>query len=339
MRELGTASDRSSAQVLVDYLLTQKIPAVVRDENGRAVIWVQNEDAVEHSTAIWSEFQQNPHDSKYHGSRKTAQELRKLKERADKKYADLYQDAGDFWGRPSPARVPFTMALIIVSIGITLWTQFGKNTKTLYYFTITDRPNPIQLQLPNQLDEEKREQINHRLLESQTECWRRGQWWRLITPIFLHFSILHLAFNMYAVFTLGGLIECRRGPLWMFVFVLVTGIISNLMQFLMPNVFEFNEDLRHLLGSGVFGGMSGVAYAIFGYLMAKTLLAPEPGLKIPSDIIYSMMVWLLVCMTGWIGHIANTAHAVGLIAGFIIGAAPKLIRDFPNYLRRLQQRK
>jgi GlpG protein len=300
---------------------------------------VHNEDDVERANIIWNEFKQNPNDSKYHASRKTAQELRKLKEQADKKYAALYQDAADFWGRPSPARVPFTMALIIISIGITLWTQFGKDPKTLFYFTITDKPNPFLLRLPNQIDEQKREQINHRLLESQTECLRRGQWWRLITPIFLHFSILHLAFNMYALFTLGGLIECRRGTLWMVIFVLVTGVLSNLMQFLMPNIFEFNEDMRQLLGSGIFGGMSGVAYALFGYLMAKTLLAPEPGLKIPSDIIYSMMIWLFVCMTGWIGHIANTAHAVGLIVGFIIGAAPKLIRDLPKHLRQLRQRK
>lgn len=339
MRELGPASDRPSAQVLVDYLLTQKIPAVVRNDEGKPVIWVHNEDDVERAKIIWGEFQQNPNDSKYHASRKTAQELRKLKEQADKRYAALYQEAADFWGRPSPARVPFTMALIIISVIVTLWTQFGKDRKTLYFFTITDKPNPGLLRLPDQIGEEQREKINHRLLESQTECLRRGQLWRLITPIFLHFSILHLAFNMYAVFTLGGLIEYRRGPLWMFVFVLVTGIISNLMQLLMPNVFEFSEDLRNLLGSGVFGGMSGVAYAIFGYLMAKTLFAPEPGLKIPSDIIYSMMIWLFVCMTGWIGHIANTAHAVGLIVGFIIGATPKLIRDLPKYFRGLRQRR
>src|SRR5207248_626185 len=101
MRELAPAADHTLATVLVDYLLTQKIPALVREEQGKPVIWIQNEDDVERAKIIWQEFQQNPHDSKYHVAQKTAKELRKLKEQADKKYASLYQDAADFWGRPS----------------------------------------------------------------------------------------------------------------------------------------------------------------------------------------------------------------------------------------------
>jgi len=69
--------------------------------------------------------------------------------------------------------------------------------------------------------------------------------------------------------------------------------------------------------------MSGVCYALFGYLMAKTLYAPEPGLHIPKDVIISMLVWLVICMTGQIGPIANTAHAAGLVIGFTIGVLPK----------------
>src|SRR5438128_2358440 len=69
MRELGTASDRSSAQVFVDYLLTQKIPAAIRDDAGIPAIWVHNEDDVERAKIIWNEFQQNPNDSKYDASR------------------------------------------------------------------------------------------------------------------------------------------------------------------------------------------------------------------------------------------------------------------------------
>jgi GlpG protein len=326
MRELGTAADAATATLFIDYLLTQKIPALLRDEAGRAEIWIRNEDDLERARQIWAEFQQNPKDSKFSACRKSAQEMRKLKTQADKKYAALYQDAYDFWGRPSPVRVPLTVVLIAVSIILTLWTNFGKDRQTLAYFTFTDKPNVMVIRESDHFTDEQIAERNHRLLVTQTECLRQGQWWRLITPIFLHFGMIHLVFNMYALFTLGGLVEYRRGPLWMFFFVLVTGILSNALQFLMPTVFEFGDDVRHMLGSSIFGGMSGVDYAIFGYLMAKTLFAPEPGLKVPSDIIYTMLIWLIVCMTGWVGHIANTAHAVGFLAGFVIAIFPKYWR-------------
>jgi hypothetical protein len=40
-----------------------------------------------------------------------------------------------------------------------------------------------------------------------------------------------------------------------------------------------------------------------------------------------MIGWLVVCYLGIIPHVANTAHAVGLVAGIVIGYAPKLVRD------------
>ena len=59
-----------------------------------------------------------------------------------------------------------------------------------------------------------------------------GQYWRLITPVFLHFGWLHIAFNSLWLWELGGKLELRLGTGMLAVLVLVTGIGSNITQYL-----------------------------------------------------------------------------------------------------------
>jgi len=323
MREMATLTDAHDARVLVDYLLTQKIVAEVRPENGQPVVWIHNEDDMDRATAIWNEFRTQPKDDKYVAAQKPAQELRKLREQAERNYAKLYKDGDHFWGRPHPMRVPVTMLLIVVSVLVTLWVDFDDNRPRQLQLTFTDKPAfsvPEILGPNNEVIQHLREQTRER----QLAAIKRGEIWRLITPIFLHFSWLHLIFNMYATYTLAGLIESRRGPIWLLLFVLITGIVSNVMQFFLPTFFDLQPPKGILIGSPVFGGMSGVDFALFGYLVAKTIYAPEPGLRLPRDSIILMLVWLVICMTGKIGSIANTAHVAGLGVGFLIGVTAKL---------------
>jgi len=320
MRELGTSPNREQASTLVDHLLTQDISAEVRLEDGQHVIWVRNEDDLDRARVIWAEFQANPQDTRYLASRKPAQVLRKQTEKAEKQYASLYQDAYDFWGRPAPSRVRLIMGLILLSIAFTVWTQFGEDRDVFYRFTLADPPEQAR--------------IEGRLVDlpglEHTESLRKGEYWRLITPIFLHLTPLHLIFGMYALFSLGGLVEYRRGFRWTLLFVLVTGVVTNAAQYLVPASFTMHSSMRTVFGGLYFGGMSGVSFAFFGYLLAKTLYSPEPGLRIPRDTIYIIIGWFFLCMTGYVGPVANTAHAAGLAAGYLIGAAPKAWRHLLN---------
>src|SRR5205085_2056774 len=60
---------------------------------------------------------------------------------------------------------------------------------------------------------------------------RRGEVWRLVTPILLHFGIAHLVFNMIWLYQLGGLVELRKGHLAMAAIVLASAVVSNLGEY------------------------------------------------------------------------------------------------------------
>ncbi len=68
-----------------------------------------------------------------------------------------------------------------------------------------------------------------------------------------------------------------------------------------------------------FGGMSGVGYALFGYLWMKGCAHPEEHLWVNYNTDVKMVVWFLLCFTGMLGPIANAAHGVGLVVGMIFG--------------------
>ena len=140
-----------------------------------------------------------------------------------------------------------------------------------------------------------------------------GQYWRLITPIFLHFGVFHIVFNGLWLWEFGRRIETLAGSLHFLLLVLVTGLVSNGAQYWWS-------------GPSLFGGMSGVIFGLLGYLWIRNLVAPHPGLTLPRGIVPLMIGWLLICMTGLIdfffaGSIANAAHAAGLATGALLGAA------------------
>jgi membrane associated rhomboid family serine protease len=133
----------------------------------------------------------------------------------------------------------------------------------------------------------------------------QGQWWRLITPIFLHFGLLHLLFNMVWLWELGRVIEWRFGWSRLLLLVLLAGVASNLAE---------------LAWSGpLFGGMSGVVYALLTYLWMQGRFNPWLGLDVPRHILAIMLAWFFLCWMGLLGPVANMAHTGGLIVGALWG--------------------
>jgi GlpG protein len=141
-----------------------------------------------------------------------------------------------------------------------------------------------------------------------------GEIWRLITPIFIHLSLPHIVFNMLMLRSLGSLIEIRQSSKSLILLVVTIGIGSNLGQYFYD-------------GPG-FGGMSGVLYGLFGYIWLRGQCDPASGLFLTPATIGMMIVWFFLCLFGVIPGVANACHAVGLLMGMIIGAAPLAKRIF-----------
>ncbi|WP_202370712.1 rhomboid family intramembrane serine protease [Pseudomonas sp. MWU318] len=138
-----------------------------------------------------------------------------------------------------------------------------------------------------------------------------GQWWRLFTPMLLHFGILHLAMNGMWYWELGRRIESRQGSINLLGLTLLFSLVSNYAQFVWS-------------GPSLFGGLSGVLYGLLGHCWIFQLLAPNPAYRLPRGVLVMMLVWLVICMSGLVsmigfGQIANAAHVSGLLIGCFTG--------------------
>tara|TARA_B110001454_G_scaffold32716_1_gene32035 strand:+ start:65 stop:691 length:627 start_codon:yes stop_codon:yes gene_type:complete len=141
------------------------------------------------------------------------------------------------------------------------------------------------------------------------------EWWRLITPVFLHFSITHLAFNCLWIYILGSRIEGLDGKAIFLLIFLISGIASNAGEFIWT-------------GQYFFGGLSGSVYGLLGYCFIMDLDQKMSRYDLPIALYLFMFIWLLIGFTGILsffgfGNIANTAHLVGMMAGFILGLIAK----------------
>jgi GlpG protein len=149
-----------------------------------------------------------------------------------------------------------------------------------------------------------------------------GQYWRLITPIFLHFSIAHIAFNTLWLWDLGRRFEHVMGSGKTLGAILLIALGSNVAQY----VFS---------GANLFGGMSGVIYGLLGYAWVWGFICPERSLQLPQGVINFMLIWLVVCMVGFtelmgLGSVANAAHVGGLVIGMLLGLGMGLIARRSN---------
>ena len=176
---------------------------------------------------------------------------------------------------------PVNILLIAGSVLLTFWTELGDNQLRLLPWLISLVP-----------------------ANSPQPLWevRHGEWWRLLTPAFLHFGVTHLGFNMINMVSLGNLLERRITSLRYGLLTLSVAVCSNLGQY-------FATDNPY------FGGMSGVVYGLFGYIWVRGRSDRTFGLIIPQQFVVLALVWFVACFTPLIPHVANVAHAVGLALG------------------------
>ena len=326
MRQLAVLSSADSARALADHLLTLTIDTQLEQQAEGWAVWVRNEDQMVRARQELEAYQRNPDDPRYKSAGGIANSLRSQRLKEEKEYHRRQQRFHARMGRAGSAGT-ITLVLIVLS-AIVLVLKDGTRYGRWVVQTLSIAPYQVVPILDPSSDEVRWELRCPEGLQPIL----RGQIWRLASPMFIHFTIWHLFFNMYWLYALGGAIEWRRGRYRYLALVLAVSVACNLAQYFLGRLGE-SESLASLPRSPNFGGMSGVVYGLLGYVWMKGRFQPELGLGIDRNNLILMIGWLVLCMTPWsyslIGtRVANVAHVAGLLMGMFIGYMPMLWRSF-----------
>lgn len=149
-----------------------------------------------------------------------------------------------------------------------------------------------------------------------------GEVWRLVTSMFLHENILHILMNMLALYFFGSILESRVGRIKFLVIYLFGGIIGGFV-FILFSFFPLS--LIPALGVSYYSNGIGASGAIFaiGTLLALMIPNLRVGflfIPIQTTLFYSIILWfiILAIISLFSGHIGNSAHLGGIIAGVIV---------------------
>jgi rhomboid protease GluP len=136
-----------------------------------------------------------------------------------------------------------------------------------------------------------------------------GEYWRLITPTFMHSGFSHMLFNSFSLLLFGPPLERMLGKS-KFIFVyLFSGLAANIATL-------YIEPLTY-----THVGSSGAIFGLFGYYLSMIMFRKHMLSRQNSQIILTLLVISLI-MTFLDSNINITAHLFGLLGGFFLGAVP-----------------
>jgi GlpG protein len=330
MRQLGTLATQQDAQRFTSWLLANRIEAHAEQADGGWAVWVRDEDHLPQAREALTHFREHPLDQRYQDAERSAQAvLRDEESKRQQAQRNIVEMRGRWGGGAGgiSRRCPLVLALIGVSILVFIATMDQEQREmegfhakrpidhNAIYSRLVITDPPQTLPPPPDFD--------------MWAALRRGEVWRLITPIFVHYGLPHLVLNLLWLHTFGGQIEDRRGSRFMAVLVLTLALTSNLAQ-------AVESSIR--TPGMMFGGLSGVGFGLFGYMLVKVKFDNRQRYYLAPGTTFLALLWFGLCIArdvppfasvlqGAIPPIANSAHAVGLFVGAAIAYAPLL---FPS---------
>lgn len=299
MRQIGPPLPASQASTLADVLLAEGIKTHLGGTPNGMEVWVIDEDRLNRARELLATFLADPEASRHAEARNKAKQVRTEENKTEREYERLQHRIEKRMTRT--ARDQVTLFLVVVSVAVSLFS-----------ISLVNRQD-------SNLDEGAPEQVVSWLsFANPTAHIGKPQaqipWmepWRMVTPIFLHFGVMHLVFNMLMLISMGSRVERAIGPYRYAALVLALAIFSNLAQGLMVPHHNF-------------GGMSGVVYGIFGFIWVQMSRAPSRGLAVDGLTSFIMMAWFFAGFSSQFNMggaaVANHAHAGGLLMGLLIGA-------------------
>lgn len=313
MRQIGKIESAEQAARFLGFLDIRGIPAQLDSAPDGIRIWVKDEDRLEESRQALTRFLADPSASEF----KVAPKPRESEQRTrsprtvGSRPIDVRRE---IWNRGMARRTPVASMLIAISILVALVSNLGTDRYGLAMQSLSFY-NPSHITSPQWND-----------AYGPWSDILRGQIWRLLTPIFIHFGITHVLFNMLMVASLGTSLETRQGSQRLAWIVLVAGVLGNVGQiFLDPSL-------------GGYGGMSGVVYGLAGFMWIRGIRAPEEGPALSKESLFFLTFWLVLGFAGVLdqpasnARMANWAHLFGFLGGILVAWMLPVRRRFQTQI-------
>ncbi|WMC10323.1 rhomboid family intramembrane serine protease GlpG [Oceanimonas pelagia] len=267
MKALLVLDEPRRAQAFVDYLSELGLHCeLTQDDDGNVHIWLVDESRFEQAQREVKRFLAEPFHPRY-------QEASWKRGDSHARFTDGARQTGwisDLLRQTGPVNLLVLLACLLV---------YGLSWLGLPMFGVLSFPPRAE--------------------------WLLGtEFWRAFTPALMHFSLMHLVFNLFWWWYLGGMVERRLGSGKLLVLLLVAAVLPNLLQF---------------WASGPrFGGLSGVVYALLAYVWFSGRLNPARGMGLPDGMAVFMLVWLVLGFADLLGTpVANMAHLGGALIGLL----------------------
>ena len=327
MRKIGQLRDERQARIFSDALYARGLENDVESEDdGAFSIWVHDDDQLSQGRALLERFVLAPEAPEWQAAPQEAKRLRKEEDRAEtKRKSNVITRERIDYERNYAGFAWVPLLLTILSIAATFWAGdigFGlgasshredeaqyaeRQARAAHLFIENPETYFIRKQAAKirKMMAENGVQLPDGAMEARPPLAevRKGEVWRLFTPIFLHFGLMHLLFNIIWLRDLGGFLQHRFGALYLLTFILAVAGVSNLVQ---------------LASSGPqFGGLSGVNYGLLGFLWMRGKFERGGFWQLNPQIVQFMIVWFVLCF--FMPGVANGAHAGGLLFGMASG--------------------
>ncbi len=280
------------------WLTSQGVRHRIVEELGKQVLYIENEDLKDQVFQALERYNEEP----------LLQE--KLNEWVDINSLRLNEinsrsAVHSLYLRASPKQAPIIFLLMVISLLVAFFSDFGQGGPFIRNFLILD-PLTLDADLSN---------ASGRWI-GLMDTLVSGEVWRVISPDFIHFNVMHITFNLLMLWVLGGQLETQKGSLSFLALVIFVSIASNIAQLLET--------------SYLFGGMSGVVYGLVGYCWLWRYF--QPSIFFPDVLLKFSLVWLILGytpLTEWLGlgKMANAAHLYGLIAGLLWGGITLFVNE------------
>ncbi len=155
--------------------------------------------------------------------------------------------------------------------------------------------------------------LGEQALLATSDMFQEWKLWLLITPVFTHYAIWHLALNMWFLWAYAPALEGVLGT-WRFVrFYLYCGAVAEAVSWL--GLCYFGEN--YFAGTGASGALFGVAAAFIALHQKHGLFRSDEIRRWSFFVVGYLLFGFLGEAVGFLGFIDNYAHLGGFLAGFL----------------------